>query len=107
MLEDPRGGNRSPNIRTSTKSVENLWEMTSIYQKEFITNIEIKLCLSQLLSGLGHELFSPDLMLRSWVRTQLETWMSVCVYSVYIILCVGRGLTTSRSPVQGCPNDCA
>jgi hypothetical protein len=30
------GGNRSPNIRKSTKSVETPWEITNIYQKEFI-----------------------------------------------------------------------
>jgi hypothetical protein len=30
--------------------------------------------------------------LGSWVRIPLEAWMSVCVYSVCVLLCIGRGL---------------
>jgi hypothetical protein len=37
----------------------------------------------------------------SYVRIPLEAWMSVCVYSVCVVLCVGRGLATGCSPVQG------
>jgi hypothetical protein len=29
-----------------------------------------------------------------WVRIQLEAWLSVWVYSVYVLLCVGSGLAT-------------
>jgi hypothetical protein len=30
--------------------------------------------------------------LGSWVRNPLMAWMSVCVYSVCVVLCVGTGL---------------
>jgi hypothetical protein len=32
--------------------------------------------------------------LGSWVRIPLQVWMSVCVYSVFVILCVGSDLVT-------------
>jgi hypothetical protein len=32
--------------------------------------------------------------LGSWVRIPLEPWISVCVYSVCVVLCVGRGIAT-------------
>jgi hypothetical protein len=32
--------------------------------------------------------------LGSWVRIPVEAWMSVCVYSVCVVLCVGSGLAT-------------
>jgi hypothetical protein len=47
---------------------------------------------SQWPRGLRHE---PPLLARtlgSWVRIQLEAWMSVCVYSVFVFSCVGSGL---------------
>jgi hypothetical protein len=37
----------------------------------------------------------------SWVRIPLKAMMSVCIYSVFVALCVGSGLATGRSPVQG------
>jgi hypothetical protein len=43
---------------------------------------------------LRHELSSPARRLGKWVRIPLEAWMSVCVYSVCAVLCVGRGLST-------------
>jgi hypothetical protein len=39
--------------------------------------------------------------LESWVRIPLKTWMSACLYSVCVVLCVGSGLATGWSPVQG------
>jgi hypothetical protein len=51
--------------------------------------------------GLRHEPSSPALTLRSWVWIQLEAWMSVCVYSVFVLSCVGSCLVTGWSPVQG------
>jgi hypothetical protein len=51
--------------------------------------------------GLKHELSSPAWTLGCWVRIQLDAWMSVCVYSVCVVLCVGRDPTTGWSPVQG------
>jgi hypothetical protein len=37
---------------------------------------------------LTHKLSSPARTLGSWVRIPLEAWMSVCVYSVFVLLCV-------------------
>jgi hypothetical protein len=48
------------------------------------------LCRSQWPRGLRHELSSPAQTLGSWIRIPLETWLSVCVYSV----CLGSGLAT-------------
>jgi hypothetical protein len=39
----------------------------------------------QWTRGLRHELSSLDRTLGSWVRIPLETWMSVCVYSVFVL----------------------
>jgi hypothetical protein len=42
--------------------------------------------------GIRHELSSPAETLGSCVRLPLETWMSVCVYSVCVVSYVSRGL---------------
>jgi hypothetical protein len=39
---------------------------------------------SQCPRGLRHEMSSPAWKLASWVRIPLNTWMSVCVYSVFV-----------------------
>jgi hypothetical protein len=46
------------------------------------------LCRSQRPRGLRHELSSPAQTLGSWVRIPLEAWMSVCVYSAFVLSCV-------------------
>jgi hypothetical protein len=38
--------------------------------------------------GLKHELPSPTQTLGSWIRIPLKAWMSVCVYSVFVLSCV-------------------
>jgi hypothetical protein len=38
--------------------------------------------------GLKHELSSLAEILGSWVPIPLEAWMSVCVYSVFVLSCV-------------------
>jgi hypothetical protein len=43
---------------------------------------------SQWLRGLRHELSSPAQTLGLWVRIPLEAWISVCVYSVFVLSCV-------------------
>jgi hypothetical protein len=43
---------------------------------------------SQWPRGLRHEPSSPDRTLGMWVRIPLKTWMSVCVYSVFLLFCV-------------------
>jgi hypothetical protein len=42
----------------------------------------------QRLSGLRHELSSLAQTLGLWVRISLEAWMSVCIYSVFVLSCV-------------------
>jgi hypothetical protein len=59
------------------------------------------LCRSQWPSGLRHEISSPAQTLGSWVWIPLEGWMFVYVYSVFMLFCVGSGLATGWSPVQG------
>jgi hypothetical protein len=60
-------------------------------------------CRSQWPRGLRHEPSSRARRLRSWVRIPLKTWMPVCVrlFCVCVVLCVGSGLATGWSPVQG------
>jgi hypothetical protein len=62
-----------------------------------------KWCMSrsQWLRGLRHELSSLARTLGSWVRIPLKAWLSVCVYSVCVVLRVGSGLATGWYPVQG------
>jgi hypothetical protein len=40
-------------------------------------------------------------MLGSWLRITLKAKISVCVYSVCVVLCVGRGFAEGCSLVQG------
>jgi hypothetical protein len=51
--------------------------------------------------GLSLEMSSAAQTLESWVRTPLEAWLSTCVYSVFVSSCVGSGLATCSSPLQG------
>jgi hypothetical protein len=57
-------------------------------------------CRSQCPNGLRHEVSSPAETLGSWVRIPLEALMFVCVYSVFVLPCVGSGLATDWSPVE-------
>jgi hypothetical protein len=45
-------------------------------------------CRSQWLRGVRHELFSLARMLGWWVRIPLKAWMSVYVYSLFVLSCV-------------------
>jgi hypothetical protein len=56
---------------------------------------------SQWPHGLTYELSSFAWTLGSWVQIPLDTWMSVCVYSVCVVLCAGSGLVTGWSPIKG------
>jgi hypothetical protein len=58
-------------------------------------------CRSQWPRGLRYEMSSPAWTLGSFVRIPLEAWMFVCVYSVFVLFCVGSGLATGWSLVQG------
>jgi hypothetical protein len=50
------------------------------------------------VANLGHDLPSLARALGSWVRIPLEAWMSVCVYSVFMLV---KCLATGWSLVQG------
>jgi hypothetical protein len=55
--------------------------------------------LPQWQLGLRHELSSPIRTLGSWVRIPLEAWMSVWVYSVFVLSC-GQVVTLRRADPQ-------
>jgi hypothetical protein len=61
----------------------------------------LKFCRSQWPRGLRHEPSSPTRTLGSWVPIPIESLMSACVFSVCVVLCVGSGLSSGWSPVQG------
>jgi hypothetical protein len=46
------------------------------------------MCRSQSPRRLRQELSSLARTLGSWVGIPLEAWMSVCVYSVFVLFCV-------------------
>jgi hypothetical protein len=51
---------------------------------KYLENI-VPSCQSQWQCDLRHELPSTAQTLGSWVRIPLEAWMSVCVYSVFVL----------------------
>jgi hypothetical protein len=53
---------------------------------------------SQWANGLRHEMSSPAQKLGSWVQIPLETWMSVCVYSVFVLSCVQEAALRRTDP---------
>jgi hypothetical protein len=63
--------------------------------------VELSLCRSQWPRSLRIGLPSPAQTLGSCVRIPLEPWMSVCVFSVFVLsLCASSGLATGWSPVK-------
>jgi hypothetical protein len=65
-------------------------------------NTLMSCCRSQWPRGLRHELSSLDRTLRSWVRIPLKGMdVSVCVYSVFVLSCVGSAFATIWSPIHG------
>jgi hypothetical protein len=77
------------------RSMYNQWWLNLYYR---ITRI---MCRPQWPRGLRHEMSSPAWTLGSWLRIPLDAWMFVCVYSVFVLSCVGSGLATGWSLVQG------
>jgi hypothetical protein len=69
--------------------------------RDLIRNVMYLSGRSQWPRGLRHEPVSPARTLGSWVRIPLEAWMSVCVYSMFVLSCVGSDFATGWSPVQG------
>jgi hypothetical protein len=92
----------------TTETQSSLWMKNDSFSESLLTYTEwfiytsiIGHGWSQWPSGLKHEMSSPAWTLGSWVRIPLEAWMFVWVYSVFVLSCVGRGLATGWSPVQG------
>jgi hypothetical protein len=56
---------------------------------------------SQWPRRLRHELSSLARTLGSWVQIPLEAWVSVCVYSLFVLSCIVSVHVTCWSPVQG------
>jgi hypothetical protein len=57
---------------------------------------------SEWTRGLRHVLSSPAQTLGSWVPIPIKAWMSVCVYSVFVLFCVCRQrLCDWLNPGQG------
>jgi hypothetical protein len=61
----------------------------------------LKICQSQWPRRLRHDIHSFAQMLGSWVRIPLNARMSVRLFCVYVVLCVGSGLATGWSLAQG------
>jgi hypothetical protein len=64
-------------------------------------------CRSQWPRCLKHELSSPSQTLESWVRIPLETWMSLCVYSAFVlsrvqVAALRRAVPPSRESYRLC-----
>jgi hypothetical protein len=53
---------------------------------------------SQCPRGLRHELPSLARTLGSWVQIPLKAWLSVCVYPVFVFLCVSGGFLWLADP---------
>jgi hypothetical protein len=67
------------------------WRRETLEQYE----IEYKFSYTEAMEGrsqwprsLSYELSSPIETLGSWVRIPLKAWMSVYVYSVFVLFCV-------------------
>jgi hypothetical protein len=59
---------------------------------KFHSEVYSYFCRSRWPRGLSHVLSSLARTLGSWLRIPLKSWMSVCVYSVFVLSCVGSGL---------------
>jgi hypothetical protein len=69
-------------------------------QRWIMGMVKYELSRSQLSRGLRHEPSSPARTQGSWVRIPLKAWISVHLFCV-CVLCVGSGLATGWSPIQG------
>jgi hypothetical protein len=87
--------NKIPCIISQDLKIETQEDMVKLRTKYKLN------CRSQWPRGLRHKLSSPAQTPGSWVRIPLKAWMSVCVYSVYAVLCAGNCIATGWSPVQG------
>jgi hypothetical protein len=66
--------------------------------------VYLQYCRSRWPSGLRHVLSSLARKPGSWVRIPRKAWMfgmCMCLFCVWVVLCLGSGLATSWSLVQG------
>jgi hypothetical protein len=77
-------------------SIVSLCEVGTRLRSEVLlfTLIAHVVCRSQWSRGLRHKMSTPTQTLGSGVRIALEAWMSVSVYSMFVLPCVGSGLAT-------------
>jgi hypothetical protein len=61
---------------------------SDITKLAIFSTVMVPRCRSQWPHGLRHELSWLAGTLGSWVRIPLKAWMSVCVYSVFVLFCV-------------------
>jgi hypothetical protein len=83
----PEEGNRSRFRNVGFSSFSNTGRWTKSKSPVILSIIHHR-HRSQWPRGQSHELSSPALILGSSVRVPLETWMSMCVYSVFLMSCV-------------------
>jgi hypothetical protein len=69
------------------------WSRT-VLAKQWISRSQWPRCLRNELSSLARTL-------GSWVPISLKAWIPMCLFYVGVVLCVGRGLVTGWSTVQG------
>jgi hypothetical protein len=73
--------------------------MLKIFSKSFF-------CRSQWPRSLGHELSSPPQPLGLWIRVPLGAWISVCLYSVFMLSYVKIAALRRLIPLPRNPIDC-
>jgi hypothetical protein len=71
-----------------------------------LASLQNIICLSQWPCSLRHETSSSPQKLGSRVRIPFEAWMSVRVYSVSVLSCLGSGLATGLFPRPRSPTNC-
>jgi hypothetical protein len=59
----------------------------------------LQACRSQWLRLLRHEMSSLAWTLESWIRIPFKAWMSVCVYSVFVLFCVQAAILRRAYPL--------
>jgi hypothetical protein len=59
-------------------------------------NLAIIMVINQWRRGVMYEQSSLARTVGSWVRIPLKVWMSVCVYSVFVLSCV-QGTASRRA----------
>jgi hypothetical protein len=117
-LTSPTSGSQSVGIvRSLIKATEfclsvylctytlNFWSDLSIFTKLSVNVMSLDVITNnnqlQWPLGLRHEPSLPAQTLGSWVWIPFVAWISVCVYSVFVLFSVGRGLAKGWSSVQG------